>query len=387
MAAMYKKTAIALIASVAFSLSCAETSELVLKFVKGNISEKTSAIRSAEGSEKTLLAEMGLDFLDTNASILTGDMDLSALGIASVLSLEKSPGKNGVIIEKLISVFRKCTDTNVRTIILDKLPDFASDESEMALVRELSVGFLESEGEKPAILVKNSFEALGKIGNQDSLALLFKNYVSGPQPLYDSEMGKSLVALMNKYKEETLNLVSSLEISKISRIFELVKNSSEITKNYQMDIVENALSLTLYTMENQQDFSEESVRLQMSLVEFIADEKWSHATELVARNFALSKKEYDGGFISDDDFIKTIRFTAVLKSSKISSALSDCLAGFNGAVGSDARPSEQVVLALIKSLGDLGDKTAFDNLLYVTYLDYSEDVVNAARVALASLKW
>lgn len=140
-------------------------------------------------------------------------------------------------------------------------------------------------------------------------------------------------------------------------------------------------------MENQQDFSEESVRLQMSLVEFIADEKWSHATELVARNFALSKKEYDGGFISDDDFIKTIRFTAVLKSSKISSALSDCLAGFNGAVGSDARPSEQVVLALIKSLGDLGDKTAFDNLLYVTYLDYSEDVVNAARVALASLKW
>jgi len=35
----------------------------------------------------------------------------------------------------------------------------------------------------------------------------------------------------------------------------------------------------------------------------------------------------------------------------------------------------------------LGDKMAFDNLLYVTYLPYSEQITSAASIALAGLKW
>jgi hypothetical protein len=46
-----------------------------------------------------------------------------------------------------------------------------------------------------------------------------------------------------------------------------------------------------------------------------------------------------------------------------------------------------VLLAVIESLGALGDKAAFDNLLYVTYLPYPETITTAARTALAGLKW
>ena len=382
-----RKTALALAILLSGHFLTAETSELVVKFIKGNISDKTSVIRSAEYSEKAVLAEMGLDFLDDNAQILADDRDLSALGVASVFSLSKDSDRKDIILKKLVSVFRKCQDTNVRSVILDRLPDFSADEAEREMSRELVGWFLESEGEKPVVLVKNSFDALGKIGNQESLGLLFGKYVSEDELQHEQELGKALIALMNEYKEETLVLISETEISKISKIFDLVKNSSEITKNYQMDIVENALSLTLYNMENQEDFSEEGVALQLRLVEFIAGEDWSHATDLVAWNFSVAKKEYDAEALCEDDFIKTIRFTSALKSPKISSAFSECLAGFNKSVSNESRPSETVVLALIKSLGDLGDKTAFDNLLCVTYLDYSEEVVNAARLALASLKW
>jgi hypothetical protein len=38
-------------------------------------------------------------------------------------------------------------------------------------------------------------------------------------------------------------------------------------------------------------------------------------------------------------------------------------------------------------LGDLGDKTAFDYLLYVGYLSYPETVKKASRDALARLAW
>ena len=48
---------------------------------------------------------------------------------------------------------------------------------------------------------------------------------------------------------------------------------------------------------------------------------------------------------------------------------------------------EQVVLAVIACLGQLGDKVAFDDLMYTQYLNYSAAVKKAARAALDKLKW
>ena len=50
-------------------------------------------------------------------------------------------------------------------------------------------------------------------------------------------------------------------------------------------------------------------------------------------------------------------------------------------------PAVNIVSALIQSLGALGDKSAFDCLLYTTYLNYPENIVAQARSALSSLKW
>ena len=49
--------------------------------------------------------------------------------------------------------------------------------------------------------------------------------------------------------------------------------------------------------------------------------------------------------------------------------------------------AQNVVLAVINSLGAIGDKQAFDSLLSVTYLNYPEPVLSAARQALAGLRW
>ena len=49
--------------------------------------------------------------------------------------------------------------------------------------------------------------------------------------------------------------------------------------------------------------------------------------------------------------------------------------------------SPAIVIAVINTLGAIGDKTAFDSLLAVTYIDYPEAILSAARNALAGLKW
>ena len=49
--------------------------------------------------------------------------------------------------------------------------------------------------------------------------------------------------------------------------------------------------------------------------------------------------------------------------------------------------SSEIALAVINTLGAIGDKAAFDSLLAVTYLNYEESVLTAAREALSGLRW
>ena len=91
--------------------------------------------------------------------------------------------------------------------------------------------------------------------------------------------------------------------------------------------------------------------------------------------------------ISDEDFAMAIADIAKVASSETSVVLSQYLDFLNKKMENREPPVQTVILAVINALGGLGDKTAFDYLLYVTYLDYPEEVIAAAKNALSKLKW
>ena len=49
--------------------------------------------------------------------------------------------------------------------------------------------------------------------------------------------------------------------------------------------------------------------------------------------------------------------------------------------------NDEIILAVINALGAIGDKTAFDSLLAVSYLDYNDQILQAARKALSGLRF
>ena len=85
--------------------------------------------------------------------------------------------------------------------------------------------------------------------------------------------------------------------------------------------------------------------------------------------------------------LRAIGDIAAVACAETGQVLSSYLDFLNKSMESDNAPVEAVVLSVIHALGGLGDKTAFDYLLYVTYLDYPQEVTDAARTALAQLKW
>ena len=115
---------------------------------------------------------------------------------------------------------------------------------------------------------------------------------------------------------------------------------------------------------------------------------WTRASSTVAKFFPLAQKEFEVGLITESDFLEIISCLQTLATTHSVAVLLDYLGTLNSlmAVSSETF-NESVILTVINALGALGDKSSFDNLLYVTYLPYPETVVTAARNALAGLKW
>ena len=77
---------------------------------------------------------------------------------------------------------------------------------------------------------------------------------------------------------------------------------------------------------------------------------------------------------------------ATMKTTEAAQTLTLHLQFINAETDSGKAPDEQITLAVIDNLGKLGDKTAFDHLLFVSYLPYSATIKAAARDALKKLR-
>ncbi|MCR5724183.1 MAG: hypothetical protein K6G80_03760 [Treponema sp.] len=359
------------------------------KFIKGNIIDKTAAVKESSGTEQPL-AEAGLDFVIEYQPLLGDDRDLSALAIASILALPKSSttdsGYTERIAEKLVTVFTQSKDETVCIAALDKLTPLATELSSGKAVALMNThlaaaGAEQAEASQITLAV---LAALGKLGNSDSFAIVYSIWKNKYWPDHTAEIEKALTALSIRTASDAVKAISAGSVSEAAEYFAVLKKNALNAKNFIAEIAENVLSKTIYTAEG---FSGELVELQLSALSVIAESQWTRASKLVIKYFEVARNEYASGVMSESQFTAVIGNIAKLAPPESAVTLSTYLADLNKNAAENAVPAKSVVLAVISALGELGDKTAFDTLLYVTYLSYPEDVIQAAREALARLKW
>lgn len=383
------------------SLFAAESDEAVKLFVKGSIADKIAVVRNSTGRESIVLSERGIDFSIENAYILKNDRDLSALAVASVLALSKdssfSEEESVRFCNKLISVFKSFDDDNVRIAALDRIVVFSGGVGHDAVVSLINSFVKDAVGtvDKVSPVIASAVTSLGKIGDAESFSIIYGAWSSNKWEQYRNELSLAVIDLSQKYPDAAKKTVLSSSVEEISEYFDLIEKKDTIPENFKAEIAENVLLKTINNKENLQNASsgeavakrDTFVQLQLKSLAVIADNRWSKASKLVGQYFVLAKKMYADKILNDNEFIAVITNTAKIASQDSAQCLSDCLADFNRSLENSVAPVKSVVLAVISALGGLGDKTAFDNLLYVTYLEYPEEVVSEARDALAKLKW
>ena len=361
-------------------------------FIKGSIGDKTAAVREASGSEPAL-AEAGLDFVIENQAYFPGDRDMAALALASVLALPKAEAMDRKdndyadrLSGKLVAVFAKSSDDTVRIAVLDKLvPLLSLHASEQAMVLlNSALTDAASAGDSPSSVSLAVLSAVGRLGNSDSFAIIYSIWKNRKWQQNSQELEAALAGISLRLHGDAVKVIVSADIAEAGEYFAVLKKNG---KNHQEFLAEIAENLLLKTINSAEGFSEKAAVLQLEALSVIADAHWTRASKLVSRYFALAKDEYASGLLTEEQFTAVIGDLAKLASPDSAPMLSAYLTDLNKSAAESAVPARHVVLAVISALGELGDKTAFDPLLYVTYLSYPEEVVQAAREALARLKW
>lgn len=371
-----------------FAQENSSSSQAQIKFVKGNISDKISAVKS---SGDGALAKKAVDFVVENALLLKGDRDLAGLAVAGILSYPSEEYKKDKksVLQDFSDVFYGIDDMNVRVSVLEKISALYEQEAYSDwtafvngyLTQKIASGGAADES------VKKSISALGVIGNGSSFSVLHsiiqQNLWTELHPLTI----ESLTKIADKSLNEICDVVDKADLVELKLLSKIFIQNDKISPALRSEIAEKALNRSMIlsgTSSNSQDLAV----FQLESARVLADNKWTRASALAKDYFNVAKVAYNGKFLTTEQWTKAISCVEVLASRSAVLPFSEYLDQMNKAQEAGNAPDKAVVLAVINALANLGDKSSFDCLLYVTYVkDYPEEVAAAARNALTRLKW
>lgn len=382
-----------------FSISALFAESQIINFIKGNINDKTLAVREASGEDAKWLSNQALAFIIQNKKILGNDRDLEALAVAAIISITPenlkslSVNDKNFLVEELIQLFDLFEDSN--TVQISIISKFIAIKEEINITPVISLlnSYIENydlESNKNSV-AKSVLSALQVIGTEESFNHVYKLWNDPKSENIKNDLQNTLIALIPLSMTEVLNIVHKDNIKDLSNIFYLVFDLSiknpKFSTNSLCEIAENVLNESIIIIENSSKITSELISIQLDAIKILNENKWTRASSLALTFFNVAQKEYEAGLISEDDFSYVIESLLNLAPIYAVSPLTGYLEVLNNQKENNAVVSTVVILSVINTLGAIGDKSAFDSLLATTLLFYPEEVLTAARNALSGLRW
>lgn len=381
---------------LSFTLS-GEVSAIRKKFIKGNLTEKTQAVKEAGGADAVLLAKAAMQFCTTNIDLLGADRDLDTLAVAAVLSLpasyitSASEEEKKTLLHALYILYTQFSDETLKIAILNKIPLFPlaklkgdADKDFVTLLNDSLNAQVLSEPLLHSIIV-----TLGKIGNKISFATLFNYLDNAKYEKYNEEVKAALSSLAVHSEEDIINFIKNGNEEQCKKLYDMCINSGKNSLPFMANVAETTLLRTIYLAEKATPLDTDLLELQTESYNFLVNKKWTKAGESAIKYYKLAYTLYNSKKIDAASFAQVISGLVTIAPLDCPSLLTAYLQEINKAKeGKNASPpSDALIVSVIDALGQVGDKSAFDALLSVTYYDYSPLVIKAARDALTKLKW
>ena len=237
-------------------------------------------------------------------------------------------------------------------------------------------------------MFSNAVHTLALCSDSSSFDVLFACLSKGLPLVLKSEVETALGNMASENRSHIIAILAGNPPEEKLLAFRISQKKQQNSDFFCEEIAENALAITINSSEESQNIPDEINRLQLEAMKKISESSWTRASSLAIRYFELAKKQFAQEKISSSDFVEIINCLASLGTQEAGKALSSYLAALNMETEQTGKYDKDVVLAVIKSLGIIGEKSSFDYLLYViSFSTYSEEIINASRDSLARIKW
>lgn len=391
---MIKRTLSAFVAIFALSAGYAQSSDPVVlsyqrNFIRSSLSTKIELLNDASRIttvNMTPLYADALDFATKNYAYFGNDQQLFDI---AVVSAQKSVAyADPSILPAIKAAFALFPDQRVRIACLGAITVLAAkNQAEIAFLNDWFSKNLAA-ASADAKTLSACADALGKLSSPTSFAPLFAaatgQYDTGIVTaaktainLLDEGYADNILAILNKKNDKDMYAAFSLAVRK--------ENLSTQDKGL---VSERAFTLATGMVEASPSARTDSISaLIKESMEQLRALSWSQASPAVVKYFYFVQKEQSASGSEIDAIIPVVNCMGSMATTDAAQALSIYLGLLNSETEQKKTYNEQLMLAVIGALGTLGDKTAFDYLLYVGYLNYPETVKKASRDALARLQW
>ena len=373
-----------------FAIDQDELLNLRKDFISAGIDAKAVILRSLSQSDDRSLIPIyqdAVEYVKNSYAILQNDEKLLNIGIIAVTKLgELNDLKASGSIRYLFSTVE---NEDFQIACLKSISKLVQKDSAFTdylnSLYETGLSDLISGKAFNVNLLRVYAETLGNFADPSSFDVLIKTLF---YPVNDSLKDTVKTALNNisfNYFDEILAKTMQKNIQYIWTLYLLAKENKRIEGTELGRISELVFD---YGLKNLQDVDFESAEnLIEETLPVLSALKWSKASSQVNKFFYYVQGLRKTNPRGDELLIKIIDCMGNLGTIECSQNLSIFLGVLNSETEKTKQYSEPLVLSVITALRKLGDKTAFDYLLYVEYLNYSETVKQASRNAIEELKW
>lgn len=369
-------------------------------FVMGSVQDKTIILQDisekysfADESSPAVFKTMPLEAVTFVVTAVQNVGVQQSLIDLALVAVPLYPVQNQGDIALLWSLFKQVPSKELYVKIFDKLLELPENSKLLYNYSEDMYAFVLEDinsglANKEASLLAT--EIMGRINKSTSFKNLFNLYLANTDEDLNTVIEAALLKTLPVSETVALSLMEDTSVSVREKLsfFYLVQSSPEISDIFKSDLAEKLLSIATINVGDSEEERAELIELQFATLHRLSSSLWVKAMDTVVDFFPIARSEYEQGLISAEQFVDVLYCLQNFATNGSVAVLNGYLKDLNSAASTDmSSVDENVVMAVITGLGALGSKEAFDNLLYVTYLPYSEKVRTTARDAMAMLQW
>jgi len=232
-------------------------------------------------------------------------------------------------------------------------------------------------------LVSACILAIMELGDSSSYHALFSAYCAGYPEIIASEAYGALDVIPGNLHQFLLNALWNNPPEEKLAAFRAGINSSRLGVSERGQLAELALEQALASAEDNIDLNVMRYAAVLTLTQL----RWTRANALAIRHYYRVQSDFLNDVVSKDRFIEAIACLGAVGNSQAALVLGLQLGLINARMLNAGSFDPEITLAIVRSLGQIGDNAAFDHLLYVSNLSYPDYIKAAAREAIENLKW